>query len=423
MQECMRVEFCKDDDGRKREIAGVVYNEMKTINSEASYYGGACYKLHELTNDKIKKYYKKYYKPENCLFVFNGNADLETLLTCIDQVVSKLQCSFNYDKTITHTHLTCQQVLDKIPFIETPEDSDIGHWLIDKDNDICEQIAGYWEDGFSPLIPFCLDEKYAYSCHKWWEENNTIPDIPPLPPRKNAQAIISEYLKGVDKTVYKTKLEKLYRWQNRDTRNEMYRIMVPLTVEKYDIDIKSPKSAKENKERYKNLRNKYQVVETIVDKDVFSICFKPSEIFSKDFYAEFALIIYLGHCLFYNLRESGMLYSLNALFNPPFLFEICTKSSNKSKNTLRTTIKLIKNLADYSFNEIDLLMIKSLIFSRVENSVYTQNFQTGDDFITNDIFKVTKDDLHNAAIRFKKNIESVENNQNFYTGTINNFCR
>lgn len=427
MQECMRVQFSEDGDGRKKEILGVIYNEMKTIHPDHSYHGGVYYKLNELNNDKIKEYYKKYYKPDNCLFVFNGNLNLETLLSHTDKFITDLQKKFSHQQRSQRKQLTCQEVIDKITYVYTSEDSELSHWLIDEEDDICKQIASYWEDGFSPLLPFCLDNKYAYSCYNWWKENNTVLNIPPVPPKKHLIRIMSEYLQSFDAEVYQQRLENLYKWQNRDTRDLMYKTMAPLVVENYDIEIKNGNELTEErithlKQLIEEGKNKYQVVETIVHKATFSICFKPSELLSKDFFAEFSLIIYLEYYLHFKLRELGMLYDINSNYMPPYMFEICTKSTNKPVNTLMKTVIQIKKLADYNFSKTDLLLIKSNIYSRFFNYAYVQKSSSlltnGNNFITDDIFKITPEDLHAAAVRFKKNIETVEKNQNFYKGTF-----
>ena len=60
MQEGFRVEFDVNGDGRKKDIVSVIYNEMRTRDPNSYCVGGIYYKLHELTNKKIKEYHKKY---------------------------------------------------------------------------------------------------------------------------------------------------------------------------------------------------------------------------------------------------------------------------------------------------------------------------------------------------------------------------
>lgn len=414
MQECIRVEFDQNWDGRKKEISGVIYNEMKAACHENAIYGGLPYKLHELTNEKVVEYHKKYYRPDNCLFIFNGNSDLEDVLSVVDSFVVDLEKQFNPLKVVPRNHLTCKEFLDIVPFIEAPEnieDPVLAHWIIDEKEDSCCQIEGYWIDGYSPVMPFCLDDKYAYSCYCWWKEHSSEIDEPLLPPKKSAQKVMSEYLSKFSPEEYREKLEKLHKWQSRDVRNEMRSIMEPLVVKNYDIELTLSKATSEflakNGDSIKKGKDKHKFVEAIVKKDSFCLSFKSSEELSRKFFAEYSLVIYLKQHLNLKLRKFGILYGIDARYTPFFCFEIYSLANNKPEKTLEIVLELIKQFASYDFNETDLLMIKSEIYSRIIYSSFVENYSTenGTNYITNEIFDVTTEDLHQSAVRFKNYIE------------------
>ena len=62
-------------------------------------------------------------------------------------------------------------------------------------------------------------------------------------------------------------------------------------------------------------------------------------------------------------------------------------------------IEAIKAVADYSFTETDLLVIKSQLYSKIisQKSGY-YNF-------SEEIFTVTPEELHQASVRFKEKLE------------------
>ena len=407
MQECMRVEFDSTGDGRKKEIVGVIYNEMKPIPPEESLYGGVYYKLHELTNNKLKEYHKKYYRPDNCLFVFNGNAAIDTVLKYVNKVVSAFEGNNSIQEIKPRSNLTIQEFLKTVPFVAAPEkleDPELAHWLNDEKGDICDQIEGYWLDGVSPLIQFCLEDKYAYSEVCWWKKNHPEVEEPPIPPKLTIPKIKASYLSHFTPEEYKEKLKSLHEWQARDVREEALKILEPLVVSL--IDIKLPdfeKNLELLKDRHKHrieFRNKhYHGADTFIYKASCSIEFCPSEEFTRAFYAEYALSIFLKPYLFQKFRQLGKLYDIYSVYTENCTFNIFTISNSKPEQTLKVMIEAIKAVADYSFTETDLLVIKSQLYSKIisQKSDY-YNF-------SKEIFTVTPEELHQASVRFKEKLE------------------
>lgn len=407
MQECMRVEFDSANDGRKKEIVGVIYNEVKSLPPEESLYGGLYYKLHELTNNKLREYHKKYYRPDNCLFVFNGNAAIDTVLKYVNKVVSAFEGNNSIQEIKPRSNLTIQEFLKTVPFVAAPEkleDPELAHWQLDEEEDICDQFEVYWLDGVSPLIQFCLEDKYSYSEVCWWKKNHPEVEDPPLPSKLTIPKIKASYLSHFTPEEYKEKLERLYEWQARDIREEALKIMEPLAVSLIDIELPdSEKNLELLKDRHKHRiewRNKhYHGADTFIYKASCSIEFCPSEEFTRAFYAEYALVIFLKLHLAQKFRQLGKLYEVYAIYTEICTFNIFTESNSKPGQTLKVMIEAIKAVANYNFTETDLLVIKSQLYSQILSQKYGElNF-------SEEIFTVTPEELHQAAVWFKEKLE------------------
>ena len=153
MQECFHVEFDANGDGRKKDIVGVVYNEMRARPPETYCVGGIYYKLHELTNEKIREYHKKYYKPDNCLFYYEGTAALENVLLQLNKFIPDLEEKFQTPQVPQRNNCSIKDFLQKQAGKETSE-----------------------------------------SFEEYWSAYNAVFVPEPVPPKKSVTKIISEYL-------------------------------------------------------------------------------------------------------------------------------------------------------------------------------------------------------------------------------------
>ena len=416
MQECMRVEFDSKGDERKKEIVGVIYNEMKPCPPEEWLFGGSYYKLHELTNNKLREYHKKYYRPDNCLFVFNGNAALETVLKYVNKVVSEFEANNSIREIKPRSNLTIQEFLKNVPFVAAPEkleDPKLAHWLNDKDEDICDQLEGYWLDGVSPLIQFCLDDKYAYSMVCWWKKNHPEVEEPPIPPKLTIPKIKASYLSQFTPEEYKEKLETLHKWQERDVREKVKKIMEPLIVIQYDIEWLA-KDSKTDSEKQRitsriddHFKKNYDLI-TKTDKTSCSIEFRPSEYLCREFNAEYALTLFLQMFLHKRLRQLGKLYDVGSVYDYPCSFKIFTVNTNHPQKTVKIIKELIRETQNYIFTQTDLLAVKSSIYSIVTTDKCPVSY------FSEEILTLTPEDLHQAAVRFSHMIEPPKQDETYY---------
>ena len=411
MQECIRVEFDAKGDGRKKEAVGVVYNELKANPDGETFSGGTYYLLQKLTVQRIREYHKKYYRPDNCLFVFNGNAALASVIQVLEKFLPDLEKKFNAEKISPRTNLTVKEFLEKVPFEEVPEhleDPDLTKWTFQKNDNFCGKIAEYWEDGFSPVMPFCLDEKYAYSAYCWWKQHFKDYEDEMIPAKISVPKLISEYLSQFTPQEYEQKLEKFHEWQARDIREDARRIMEPLVVTQNDLEFPDEEQRlKDLKERHKKIieyhRAHHKGLETNMDKFSCCVAFEPSEEFSSEFFAEYCLTIFLNNFLHKKLRQMGKTYDVSYMYSEPYAFQIFTMCNDKPKKTLKLIMELIKETKAYEFNETDLLMIKSAIYS----ILFAE--KSNKDGIAGKMFDLKPADLHMAAIRFCEQIHKFEN--------------
>lgn len=358
MQEGFRVEFDANGDGRKKDIVGVVYNEMRARPPETFCVGGIYYKLHELTNDKIREYHKKYYRPDNCLFYYEGTAALEDVLLQVDKFVPELEENFTARKPEKQNALTIRDFLQKVA-----------------DRKVSESFAGYWSANNETFTP------------------------EPLPPKKSIPKIISEYLSKFTPQEYQSKLEKLHEWQARDLRETAYKIMAPHNILDYELkndnleeslwkDFESHKWEIEARDR------KHPDVYTEIDKKSCSIILRASQLLSREYYSEYALMFFLQYYIPQKLRKLGRIYGGGFFYKYPADFVIASDSTDKPEKTIESIKKCFKEIVDYNFTEKDLLSIRYIIFS------FLLSQEDPKFYFTNEIFSITPEELHQAAIRF-----------------------
>ena len=416
MQECIRVEFDEKGDGRKKEAAGVVYNEVKARPNGDTFSGGTYYLLQKLTVQKIREYHNKYYRPDNCLFVFNGNAALDFVIQVLEKFLPELEKKYEATKITPRTNFTVKEFLEKAPFKEAPadlENPDVAKWTFQKDDNICGKITEYWEDGFSPLMPFCLDERYAYSSYCWWEQHFKDYEDEVIPAKISVPKVITEYLSQFSAQEYKQKLEKLHEWQARDTREEARKIMEPLMVIQYDIELLAKDNITDSEKQRitsridDHFQKNYDLI-TKTDKTSCSIEFRPSKYLSREFNAEYALTLFLQMFLHKRLRQLGKLYDVGSVYDYPCSFKIFTVNTNHPQKTVKIIKELIRETQNYIFTQTDLLAVKSSIYSIIstnKNPVY---------YFSEEILTLTPEDLHQAAVRFSHMIEPAKQDETYY---------
>lgn len=394
----------------------MVYNELKAKPDGETFSGGTYYLLQKLTVQRIREYHRKYYRPDNCLFVFNGNAALASVIQVLEKILPDLEKKFNAEKISPRTNLTVKEFLEKVPFEEVPEhleDPDLAKWTFQKNDNFCGKIAEYWEDGFSPVMPFCLDEKYAYSSYCWWKKHFKDYEDEMIPAKISVPKIISEYLSRFSPQEYEQKLEKIHEWQARDTREEARKIMEPLTVIQYDIELLAKDNITDSEKQRitsridDHFQKNYDLI-TKTDKTSCSIEFRPSEYLSREFNAEYALTLFLQMFLHKRLRQLGKLYDVGSVYDYPCSFKIFTVNTNHPQKTVKIIKELIRETQNYIFTQTDLLAVKSSIYSIIstnKNPVY---------YFSEEILTLTPEDLHQAAVRFSHMIEPPKQDETYY---------
>ena len=334
MQECFRVELDPKGDGRKKEIVSVIYNEMKPNHPDGTIAGGCYYKLHELTNEKIKQYHKKYYRPDNCLFTYKGNAPLEEVLLQLNTFLPELEGKFEGSKVLPQTEFKEEEI----------------------------------------------------------------------PPKKTVQKIISDFFEGQDLQEYKIKLKKLKEWQARNTSETAYKILSPDKINKGDVDLKISeeelwKNFNRHESSIRSRDKRFPEVYTTINNDSCSITLRASQLLSRSYYAEYALMFFLQDYISSNLRKLGRIYTGNFSYKFPADFVITTYATDKPEKTIQSIKEYISRLENYNFTETDILAIKYRIVSFVCSSP-TPKF-----YFTDEIFTIKAEELHQAAIRLSNIIK------------------
>ena len=359
MQEGFRVEFDEKGDGRKRDIVSVIYNEMRTRAPNTYYVGGIYYKLHELTNDKIREYHKKYYKPDNCLFSYKGTASLDDVLLQLNKFIPELEEKFKSPQTLQIKNLSLKDFLKKV-----------------EDDEISDDFGIFWsaeEEDFTPA---------------------------PVPPKKTVTQIIPEYLSKFTPQEYQEKLDKLHKWQARNVRETAYKIMAPHNIIDYEIELNTTEeSLWQDFEKHKHsieFRDKYHPdVYIEINKNSCSLYLRASQLLSREYYAEYSLMFFLQYYLPLKLRKLGRIYNGGFFYQYPADFVMTTDSTDKPQKTIEDIKNSFKEIADYNFTERDVVSIKYMIFSFLFSKEHPRFY------FTEEIFSIKQEELHQAALRFR----------------------
>ena len=358
MQECFHVEFDANGDGRKKDIVGVVYNEMRARPPETYCVGGIYYKLHELTNDKIREYHKKYYRPDNCLFYYEGTAALEDVLLQLNKFIPDLEEKFQTSQVPQRNNCSIKDFLQKQAGKETTE-----------------------------------------SFEEYWSANNAVFVPEPVPPKKSVTKIISEYLSKFTTQEYQEKREKLHKWQSRNVRETAYTIMAPHNILDYEMDANRDeeslwKDFESHKRKIEARDRNHPDVYTELEKKSCKLYLRASQLLSRNYYAEYALMFFLQYYIPQKLRKLGRIYSGGFFYKYPADFVIASDSTDKPEKTIQFIKDCFKEIADYNFTEEDLLSIRYIIFSFLLSESHPQFY------FTDEIFSINPEELHQAAVRF-----------------------
>lgn len=358
MQECFHVEFDANGDGRKKDIVGVVYNEMRACPPETYCVGGIYYKLHELTNEKIREYHKKYYRLDNCLFFYDGTSTLDDVLLQLNKFIPDLEEKFQTPQVPQRNNCSIKDFLQKQAGKETSE-----------------------------------------SFEEYWSAYNAVFVPEPVPPKKSVTKIISEYLSQFTPQEYQEKLEKLHKWQARDLRETAYTIMAPHNIRDYEMDANRDeeslwKDFEGHKWEIEARDRKHPDVYTEINKRSCSLYLRASQLLSREYYAEYALMFFMQYYFPTKLRKLGRLYTGSFSYKYPADFVLAAHATDKPEKTIQFIKDCFKEIADYNFTDKDLLSIRYIIFSFLLSESHPQFY------FTDEILSITCEELHLAAVRF-----------------------
>ena len=365
MQECFHVEFDANGDGRKKDI-GVVYNEMRARPPETFCVGGIYYKLHELTNDKIREYHKKYYRPDNCLFFYDGTSTLDDVLLQLNKFIPDLGEKFQTPQVPQRNNCSIKDFLQKQVGKETSE-----------------------------------------SFEEYWSAYNAVFVPEPVPPKKSVTKIISEYLSQFTPQEYQEKLEKLHKWQSRNVREPAYTIMAPHNILDYEMDANRDeeslwKDFESHKWKIEARDRKHPDVYTELEKNSCKLYLRASQLLSREYYAEYALMFFMQYYFPTKLRKLGRLYTGSFSYKYPADFVLAAHATDKPEKTIQFIKDCFKEIADYNFTEKDLISIRYIIFSFLLSESHPQFY------FTDEILSITCEELHLAAVRFCNMIYPTE---------------
>lgn len=358
MQECFHVEFDANGDGRRKDIVGVVYNEMRARPPETFCVGGIYYKLHELTNKKIREYHKKYYRPDNCLFFYDGTSTLDDVLLQLNKFIPDLEEKFQTPQVPQRNNCSIKDFLQK-----------------QADKETSESFEEYWSACNAVFVP------------------------EPVPPKKSVTKNISEYLSQFTPQEYQEKLEKLHKWQSRNVRETAYKVMAPHNIRDYEIEINNPEeSLWKDFERHKRLiearDRKHPDVYTELEKNSCKLYLRASQLLSREYYSEYALMFFMQYYFPTKLRKLGRLYTGSFAYKYPADFVLAAHATDKPEKTIQFIKDCFNEIADYNFTEKDLISIRYIIFSFLLSESHPRFY------FTDEILSIKPEELHQAAVRF-----------------------
>ena len=380
MQEGFRVEFDVNGDGRKKDIVSVIYNEMRTRDPNSYCVGGIYYKLHELTNEKIKEYHKKYYRADNCLFSYKGTASLDDVLLQLNKFIPELEDKYKSPQMLQKKNLSLKDFLKKVA-----------------DDEISDDFRIFWSD----------------------EEEDFTPA--PVPSKKTVTQIIPEYLSKFTPQEYQEKLDKLHKWQARNVRDTAYKIMEPHHINDYEVELHTEESLwkdfEKNKDWIKSRDKNRAEVYTKLEKNSCSLYLRASQLLSREYYAEYSLMFFMQYYFPLKLRKLGRIYTGGFDYYYPADFVLFANATEKPTKTIKFIKECFKEVADYNFTETDVISIRYMIFSFLLSQKPPRYY------FTEELFSIKPKELHQAAVKLRdmiypKNIRTKDEGEYYKLGDV-----
>lgn len=217
--------------------------------------------------------------------------------------------------------------------------------------------------------------------------------------KKSVTKIISEYLSQFTTQEYQEKLEKLHKWQSRNVRETAYAIMAPHNILDYEMDANRDEESLwkdfEGHKRDIEARDRnHPDVYTELEKNSCKLYLRASQLLSRNYYAEYALMFFLQYYIPQKLRKLGRIYSGGFFYKYPADFVLAAHATDKPEKTIQFIKDCFKEIADYNFTEKDLLSIRYIIFSFLFSESHPNYY------FTDEILSIKTEELHQAAVRF-----------------------
>lgn len=382
--------FERDRDGIF--LTGALYNEVKCNELRDEKSGGSPYKLPELSLQKVRNYHKKYYRPDNCLFCYDGNMPLENLLNFLETTFLHDLCnSFENPKPSS----TC--LLKNYKTEVYKDDKFFHNWFLNEHpKSIIEALSWYWTFGFSPLTPFCCEEKYkiAINTECYWLSQTKEKKEPDF---NSDEVIIQEYFTKHKKRTYMIKLFDFHKWCKENQNATINNLLGPFSdFSEKDIDWNEINKKIEQRELGVEIPEVCKTsLKILLSKD------------NKKYFSDFALCFYLANYLDDKVRKSGYAYAANLRVYPQ-MNEINLINAPDVKKAWEYVFDSIDSLEHFTTDDIKITHIAAFNYLNGNDyhpRIYSESF--GCVFFSPEFFSVTPQDMEDALERLKNYISSI----------------
>ena len=112
-------------------------------------------------------------------------------------------------------------------------------------------------------------------------------------------------------------------------------------------------------------------VYTELEKNSCKLYLRTSQLLSRNYYAEYALMFFLQYYIPQKLRKLGRIYSGGFFYKYPVDFVLAAHATDKPGKTIQFIKDCFKEIADYNFTEKDLLSIRYIIFSFLFSALFS----------------------------------------------------